>query len=200
MALRFESVLVWGLVVILAAGCAPASLEGVIRGGAVGPPTSRDQVTIVRRGVTLADVPRLLKAGDRVSTGSETMVVLRFENETMVILQPNSTVVIGSLRDLVGEILVWAHARFQAHTEYVTAAVEGTKFSLTSRAGSALLAVAKGRVRLESNQGGWEAIRVGEGQSASVHGSGPPETRVLSEDGKSQLDRAFQRFDALIPQ
>src|SRR5439155_6197895 len=139
------------------------------------PATSENEVIGLRHGSVLGPPARgrLLKTGDRVSTGPTTTVLIRFENETAVILLPSTTVVVGFLRDLIGEILVLAHARFQARTDYVTAAVEGTRFSLAARAATAMLSVDRGRVVLTSNQRAWTPIRVGEGESASVYRTAP---------------------------
>lgn len=206
-----------------------ATLWGVVRDGTfdgklegIGPA----EVRVVRPGVgVMTPLPAHLGAGDELSTGPATEVVLLFPNDNWVLVRPNTKVAIGSLevrgpsepaaapspgpeapigrpvgqQTPMGEVVVKARSGFRVRTRYVNGDVEGTRYVLSVDTGkTAVLKVSEGVVALTSRAKSWERIRVHEGQRAVIDGGAPPVTTEFSSEVRGNLHTLFERFDVLL--
>ncbi len=118
-----------------------------------------------------------------ITTGKRGRVMLRRNNDT-IIIQPNSlTGISGSrksasrtfIKHELGQVVLninkGKRERVRVRTRHLTAVVKGTKFSVTTNSKLSTVSVDKGLVAVSDNASG-ESSGVGAGQSASSSGTG----------------------------
>jgi hypothetical protein len=127
-----------------------------------------------------------LQQGDEIHVVGPAIVTLRFPEGHLVFLQPDTSVRIGSIFQSFGTLIVRARGLFRLQTDYWTAGVEGTEFSVSlSPDKKGEVAVTEGSISLSSNTGGWREIRVAENEVATILRDAPPSKALMR---KAQLN------------
>ena len=172
-------------------GCGFASLERVLARGhrAMFAPG----VTVTRSGAPLSTTPGMkLEKGDEIRTDADSTVIIAFRGGSEVIMQPRTTVRLGSVTVLVGEVLASVRGwwgRFEVETVYTTAGAESTVYLVTVRANEEVsVVVLEGVVKLASKTDAWQPVRLRRADEGTVRGHEPPRTAKISD----------QRFNEII--
>ena len=143
---------------------------------------ARDGVSVIRRGQSIpVEVPMDLLAGDEIKVRAPAIATINFPEGHEVTLLPNTNVRLGSISIEVGKLIVRARGFFKVETEYWTAGVKGTEFSVSvavDKSGS--VAVAEGSISLTSRTGKWPETEVSENEVATMQRDGPP-SKTLKE-------------------
>jgi len=139
-----------------------------------------------------------LESGDELQT-TGVSAVIKFPDETWVIVAPNSLVRIGSLGLTRGTIFAKARRLFQVETQFVRVTVEGTEYQVTvAENNQAAVDVAEGQTRLTSPTNSWEAVVVLGSEGAIVKAQEVPRKRPLSAEEVERIRRQFQIFGSLF--
>jgi len=189
------------------AGCAtgPASttvtLDGiVVDGQRLARPGEVGLARVVRDGTAVqARAGMALRNGDRVETGPNAEVVIRYPSGTELLMRPNSSGRIGSFTDVVGEIFVKVKGLFSVETTYVRAGARGTAYLVRSGpGGTTTVIVFDGTVVVESTTRAWASITLGAGSMAVAHPSAPQPMPARTEDLQRTQDWV-ERLERLVP-
>lgn len=147
-------------------------------GAAAALASASGDVRLVRAGTqrAAADGEALLP-GDRLSTGADARAAVRYGDGTAVEMNEKTSLGFGGGQDsrrlalASGDIYVRAAGPMTVNAgQYDQVAVQGTQFEVSRSAGSTVLRVAEGRVRL----GGGAAVVVGALRSSRVSPGGAP--------------------------
>src|SRR5262245_27680610 len=171
------------LLCLVAAQVACASRTTLVGFARDGQKASPEGIVISRRGAPVQPSPGMaLEAGDEVRT-TAVSAVIKFPDNTWVIVAPNSAVSIGSLGITRGTIFAKARRLFQVETQFVRVTVEGTEYQVTvDENNQASVDVAEGQTRLTSTRGSWEAVVVLGSEGAVVKAEEVPRKRPLSPE------------------
>ena len=141
-----------------------------------------------------ADLP--LKAGDELQTEPASNVILQFPGSDVVYVMPQTRVRIESIFLFVGKVVVRAKGRFAVKTEFVTAGVEGTEFSVSVDAKNTVsVGVLKGSVRLESRTGSWQPVPVKSNEVYRIPQKQPPSKDPNPQGDLDQIRQLIEEID-----
>jgi hypothetical protein len=172
------------MLTMLMSGCATVKLEGIVvdsqrlaRSGETG------LTRVERNGATVEGYAGMaLKRGDRVETGPNAEVVIRYPSGTEVLMRPNSSGRVGSFTEVIGEIFVKVKGLFSVETTFVRAAARGTAYLVRATSnGETTVIVFDGKVNVDSTTGAWAPVILGAGSMALAHPS-PSQPMLASAD------------------
>lgn len=158
---------------------------------------------VVRRGALLLpgrDVG-VLRANDEIRTGSDGFAVINYPNGSQILVRPHSRVRTGSLFIAAGQIFARIKGLFRIDSDFVSAGVEGTEFTMTAKPGRTTVTVREGVVVCSSRSSGWTPIRMSAGERllarkperpTGLRGGARPKVERLSE---RELAREFGWVD-----
>ena len=156
-------------------------------------------LTVLRAGTRLPGRARLtLEKGDRVETGYNVTVVIRWPGLGDVYLRPNSAGTIGSLDDLVGTAFVKVRGFFAVQTRLVGAIAKGTAFLVHGMTdGTLQVTVFESAVEMSSRANRWPPVllRAGETASAALRA---PRPAVASEAEMQSTREWVERVEKLL--
>jgi len=160
-------------------GCESAAPSGAGRTGAgaasavVGRLTATSaDIRVERSGDPVGYAPGMpLRSGDRVRTGPATFATIDFADGNTVYMNHDTWVMVGSIRVFLGEIftaIIRAGASWEAYTNDLSAAAEGTQFLLRTDPRDTTVTVIEGRVRCTPTSGGaWRPFTITANQQIS---------------------------------
>jgi len=146
-------------------------------------------VSVLRVGKPLRPRPELrLQPGDEVATDVNGYAVIRYASGASVYLKPDTRVRVGSIFVVFGEVFARAKELFRVDTDFVTAGVEGTEFSLqANRMGLITVTVREGIVVCSSMRGRWAPVRMQNGERlVAVQEQTPEVTKVPGKELRSE--------------
>ena len=164
------------------AGCATTpigTLSGVIRDGRAAQGAELRDVSVVREGdpITLS-IGMPVQKGDTILTGPASQVVLIFQDDWEVVVDPNTSLYVENPstwlergKVFVKKLVERAKEAFKVQDEHTTFSAEATEFVVTSDGeGLHTLAVVEGRVAVESRTGRFARAVYLPGQQGRVEG------------------------------
>ena len=189
------------ILALLQTGCASTGLilEEVVRPDPTQPKSYlsataaevRTGVSVIRHGQSIpVEVPMDLQVGDEIKVRAPAIATISFPEGHEVTLMPNTHVRLGSIFQYFGELFIRARGYFKVETEYWTAGVKGTEFSVRlSPDQKASVAVAEGSISLTSKTANWPETEISQNEVATMQRDGPP-SKALKE--KIELDAIRQ--------
>ncbi|MCB1752635.1 MAG: PASTA domain-containing protein [Gammaproteobacteria bacterium] len=167
-------------------GCGFATLDQMlVERGPAAELRSGGEVEVIREGKAIpAEVGMILKKEDVIQTGAGTSAAIGFMLAGEIILRPETRIKIlnPSIFEFFGEIFIRVKGAFDIHTEYATAASEGTEYVVkVGRGDRVTVTVLAGQVRLSSNTNAWSPLRLEARQRAGLDGAARPGTEPVSQ-------------------
>lgn len=114
---------------------------------------------------------QVLRLGDEIETGADSVAVIRFPDGDKVIIGSRTRVRLGSLDVLFGRVFARIQGLFAVESQNIVAGVEGTEFEFTVAHDKAVsVTVLDGSLICRAKTRGWPPVRMGSGtKMVSAH-------------------------------
>lgn len=134
----------------------------------------------------------------RITTDAKSIAVIRYADDSVVFVTPNSVVRVGSIFVEFGEIFAKVQGLFRVDTQFVTAGVEGTEYSVRVQArNDVTVAVLEGSIRCQSKKIRWPEFVLGAREIAIFEGQDFPRTGRASEAEIASLKRRLADLERI---
>lgn len=157
-------------------------------------------VRVVRDGSVIdGQAGMVLHTGDRIQTGPNADILIRFPSGSELLMRPNSRARIGSISEAVGEFFAKIKGVFAVETTFVRAGARGTQYLVRAAPdGATTVVVFEGSVAVDSTGGLWRQVMVEKGQMVVAH----PRAPVPMPASALELERTVEwveRIERLLP-
>lgn len=134
----------------------------------------------------------------RVATDARSVAVIRYYDGSVVYVAPGSVVRVGSIFVEFGEIFARARGLFRVDTQFVTAAVEGTEYSVRVRPrNDVTVVVLQGGVRCISKKIQWPEFVLSAGEIAFFEAQEFPRADRASDSEIASLKRRLAQLERI---
>lgn len=163
-------------------------------------PGEGEALRVWRNGAWLpAPAGTVLFKGDRVQTAGNATAVIRWPGLGDAYLRPGSAGTIGSLDELVNEVLLKVKGAFAARTRLVGSVSKGTVFLARGmQDGSLAITVLESEVEMSSRSGAWSPVTLRAGQTGTGGLRAPLLRAATAAELQATRDWA-ERIERLLP-